>query len=87
MYHNEQFTFTPSLIDSNTPVLSSIEVSDLENNPFRVITLKNIMNKITSILEDNDIKKDIECWGGCEEKSLIKSPFVGHLRYDRLYYS
>ena len=75
MYHNEQFTFTPSLIDSNTPVLSSIEVSDLENNPFRVITLKNIMNKITSILEDNDIKKDIECWGGCGEKIVNKKSF------------
>ena len=75
MYHNEQFTFTPSLIDSNTPVLSSIEVSDLENNPFRVITLKNIMNKITSILEDNDIKKDIECWGGCGKKIVNKKSF------------
>ena len=68
---------TTTLIDIS-PVLSSeyhfleylsIETSDLNNNPFHVLKLKNIMRELTSILEDNDIEIDIVCWGGRGEKN------------------
>ena len=41
------------------------------------------MKELTCVLEDNEIKMDIECWGGRGNRKLIKTPSSGHLRYDR----
>ena len=47
-----------------------INTSNLENNPFRVIMLNTLMKEDTRVLEHNDIKMDIECWGGRGNKNL-----------------
>ena len=41
-----------------------IETSDLNNNPFHMIKLKNKMKEETSVLENDDIEMDIDCWCG-----------------------
>jgi len=46
----------------------SIETSDLETNPLRVIKLKAIMKEVTCVLKDNRISMNIEFWGGRENK-------------------
>ena len=40
------------------------------------------MKGVTSVLEDNYIEIDIDCWVG-RGKKLIKIPLSGHLRYNR----
>ena len=40
------------------------------------------MKGVTSVLEDNYIEFDIDCWVG-RGKKLIKIPLSGHLRYNR----
>ena len=73
------------LPSSSYPVLDSlsIEISDLESNPLRVIKLKNILKEVTSVLEDNGIELNINSWDGCGRKKIINIPSSGHLRYDR----
>ena len=44
--------------------LSSVDNSDVKKNPLYMIKLKNIRKEVTSFLEDNDIERDIVCWGG-----------------------
>ena len=70
------FNFTSIIID-NPPLLSSkyplldslsIDTSDLETNPLRVIKLKKIMKEVTRVLEDNQISMNIESWGGRGKK-------------------
>ena len=53
---------SPPLPSSIYPILDSlsIETSDLENNPLRVIKLKNILKEVTSVLEDNGIELNID---------------------------
>ena len=67
---------TPSLID-NKPLLSSkyplsnysSNTFNLKYNPLHVITLKNLIKEVTSVLEDKHVKIDIECWG-CRGKKI-----------------
>ena len=75
----------PPLPSSSYPVLDalSIEMSDLESNPLRVIKLKNILKEVTSVLEYNGIELNIDSWGGRGKKKIIKIPSSAHLRYDR----
>ena len=37
-----------------------------------MITLKKLIQEVTSVLEGNDLKIDIECWSGRGKKELIK---------------
>ena len=69
----------PPLPSSSYLVLDSlsIETTDLESNPFRVINLKNILKEV------NGIELNIDSWGGRGKKKIIKIPSFGHLRYDR----
>ena len=48
-----------------------------------MIILKNLKNEIVSVIDNDDIKTDIECWNGCGNKELINALSVGYLRYDR----
>ena len=41
-----------------------------------------MMKEVASVLEDDDIKLDIEYWGTRGKKILNKIPSVGHLRYE-----
>lgn len=52
---------------SKYPLLefSSVDNSDWKNNPHHMIKLNNIRKEVASVLEDNDIKRDIVCWGVC----------------------
>ena len=42
-----------------------------------------MMKECTCVLEENEIKMDIECWGGRGNRKLNKIPSSDHLRYDR----
>ena len=48
-----------------------------------VITLKNLLSEVCSVLKDNIITINLEKWGGRGNKELAQVPFVGHLKYDR----
>ena len=60
----------PPLPSSKYPLFdsSSIETSDLETNPLRVIKLKNTMKAVILVLEDNDISMNFESRGGRKKK-------------------
>ena len=75
----------PPLLSSKYPLLDSlsIEISDLETNPLRVIKSKNIMKEVTRFFEDNQISMNIEIWGYREKKQIMHIPSSDHLRYDR----
>ena len=51
----------PPLLSSKYPLLDSlsIDTSDLETNPLRVIKLKGIMKELSRFLEDNQILMNI----------------------------
>ena len=36
----------------------------IKNNPVHLIKLKNMMEELTCVLEDNETEMDIEYWGG-----------------------
>ena len=57
----------------------SIETSDLESNPLRVIKLKNILKEFTSVVDDNGVELNIDSLGGRGKKKIIKIPSSGHL--------
>ena len=73
------------LSSSSYPVLDalSIETSDLESNPLRVVKLQNILKVVTFVLEDNGIELNIDRWGGRGKKKIIKIPSSDHSRYNR----
>ena len=64
----------PPLPSSGYPVLDSlsIETSDLESDPLRVIKLSNILKEFTSVLDDNGIELNIDSRGGRGKKKSLK---------------
>lgn len=44
---------------------------------------KNVMKEISWIFDDNDMPINVESWGRHGSKSIVKIPFIYHLRYDK----